>query len=338
MKNSIQPLCFCLTLLFSVLAHAVSQGEAKVENVVQESTIEKNTAEETAKVLDQSLHQKKLLTAPIALVEGPVVNLQHYKGVKPVYLKFWASWCQPCLKEMPHFQKAYQQYGKSVEFISINLGLNDTYADVQAVIKQHGLTMPLAIDEKGDLAEVFNFVGTPYHLLFDANMNLVYRGHEANESLDNKLALLASNKSIEPISSRVFIKNAAPLDLKALRDGKTAVLFTSTWCHWYLKETRPNAAKACDQAQKSFNKLARENPKINWLLVVSNLWTGEKDLAEYKKQYSIAEPVAIDQSNSTFLHFGVKNFPEWVFLDQGNVIYQSKAQLSKQHLNKFGDL
>ena len=276
-----------------------------------------------------------ILDIPIPLVDDTSVTLSQYKAVKPVYLKFWASWCQPCLKEMPHFQKMYEKYGESIEVISINLGLNDSIDDVQAVVKRYGLSMPLAIDKTGELADRFNFVGTPYHLLFDANLNLIHRGHEANDSLDQKLALLAAKNTVEPISSSFLSKNEKPLVLEELTKGNSVLFFTATWCHWYLRETKNDAAKACDQAQKEFNRFAQRYPELNWVVIASNLWTSEKDLDDYAKNYSVKTPIVIDRSNSTFLKFGVKNFPEWVFIKDGRVSERHVGVLGEVGLSNF---
>src|SRR5690554_5341021 len=57
----------------------------------------------------------ELLNAPIHLISGKSVSLAEYKGERPVYLKFWATWCQPCREQMPHFEHVQKKYGDEVE-------------------------------------------------------------------------------------------------------------------------------------------------------------------------------------------------------------------------------
>ncbi|WP_199823896.1 TlpA disulfide reductase family protein, partial [Labrenzia sp. OB1] len=110
---------------------------------------------------------QQLLTMPITLTTGEVVTLAQYQGKKPVYLKFWATWCKPCIEQMPHFEQISQQHSDNLAIIAINLGINDNLAAVQKMQQEFNLSMPMAIDKSGDLAQAFRLLGTPYHLLFD---------------------------------------------------------------------------------------------------------------------------------------------------------------------------
>lgn len=266
---------------------------------------------------------KDLSSLPIPLVGGKVVSLDKYKDVKPVYLKFWATWCQPCMKEMPHFQEVQDNYGDSIEIISINLGINDTIEDVNKVVSKFGLTMPLAIDEGGKLAQAFKFVGSPYHLLFDRNMNLVHRGHNANESLDNKLALLSNKKPINPVSPTVLNESEPELVIPKLNTGFSGIFFTATWCDWYLKDTRPEASENCSGSQEEFNKLVSMYPSVNWVLVVSRLWTAESDLMTYSRKYKVPVSGYVDLSNKMFMHYSISTFPTFVLLNNGVEAYRT---------------
>ncbi len=262
----------------------------------------------------------ELLHTPITLLSGEQVTLADFQGRQPVYLKFWATWCQPCLKEMPHFQHVEQQYGDAIKVISINLGLNDDEESVQAIIEQFGLTMAMAIDKSGDLAKAFHFIGTPYHLLFDKQMNLVHLGHQANESLDNKIALLSQQENVDLLASNELAENEVDLTLN-LDDGKThALLFTATWCDWYLKDSRPQVSKNCIAAQHNINALAQEYPKISWQTLVSRLWTGDKDLAGYQKKYKISHNANVDKSNYWFHRYQVNTLPELILIKNNRVI------------------
>ncbi|MFV0476550.1 MAG: redoxin domain-containing protein [Parahaliea sp.] len=266
-----------------------------------------------------------LLKAPIVLLSGDITRLADYEGKQPVYFKFWATWCKPCREQMPHFEHVQQQYGERIKVIGINLGLEDDLADVQAFMRKYKLTMPTAIDQDGDLAQKFRLIGTPYHLLFDQNMNLVHRGHEADESLDNKLALLASAGGVPSLGANVLAESEDDVVID-LNDGRThALFFTATWCDWYLADTRPEVSKACINAQNTVNTLYRTHQvqaesKSTWQGLVSRLWTADQDLADYRKKYKIEHPVAIDKSNRLFHRYGISELPQLLVIKNGEVI------------------
>ncbi|WP_448569491.1 redoxin domain-containing protein [Thalassotalea ganghwensis] len=263
------------------------------------------------------------LTVPISYPSGKVVKLADFKGKKPVYIKFWASWCVPCMKEMPHYQQAYEKLGDDIEFVSINLGINDGVEDINKVVEKFGLTMPVVIDNDGQLAQIFKFVGTPYHLLFDQQLNLVHRGHQANESLDNKMALVAGSEKVDNLSTAVFSESAPELTIANVDKVPTGLFFVATWCDWYLKDSRPKISQNCIDSQLAFNQLVKTYPKVNWVTVVSSLWTGEQDLKEYQKRFNTTNDGMIDQSNKTFVKYSVKDFPTLVLLDNGKEIYRT---------------
>ena len=266
----------------------------------------------------------ELLNAPIRLASGKTVSLAEYQGKRPVYLKFWATWCQPCRQQMPHFEHVQTEYGNKIEVIGINLGLNDDLDAVKNTIKEFGLTMPMAIDEGGNLAQKFRLIGTPYHLLFDKNMNLVHTGHEADSPLDNKLELVSRSQleKGEIIDSSVLVENEPDISID-VNDGKLHVLFfTATWCDWYLKDSRPLAAEACVTAQNTVNSVFQKSTGISWLGVINRLWTSDKDLAEYKIRYSIVHPIQIDKSNRLFHKYAIQDLPVLLIIKNDTVIAQ----------------
>ncbi|ARN73784.1 hypothetical protein BST96_06455 [Oceanicoccus sagamiensis] len=269
-----------------------------------------------------------VLQQPITLLTGETLTLAQYQGKQPLYLKFWASWCQPCRQQMPHFQEVQQRYGDKIAVLGINLAINDPLNTVQQTLTDYGLTMPTAMDSRGDLARAFRLQGTPYHLLLDRHGQLVHRGHEADQPLDNKLALLAQSETVAQLDASQLIETGPALTLP-IDNGKThALLFTATWCDWYLAETRPQHAQYCAEAQQHINRLAKANPHIRWQGIVSRLWTGEKDLAEYRKKFAVTLPLAIDQRNSWFYRYRVNQFPTLIVIQQGREVYRVSGDLS----------
>jgi len=264
----------------------------------------------------------KVLDIAVTTLDGKSITLNDYIGKKPVYLKFWATWCQDCIKQMPHLQESYETYGKDIEVLAVNIGINDSAEAIAATQKEFSLTVPIVVDKSGKLVQSFNLVGTPFHILMDMKGNVVFKGHEASAQLDKTLKLLsASNSKILP---KVEIeKLTTQPSLVSNTDKLTALLFTSTWCDWYLEESRPAIAKNCIAGQQQANVLYKQTPNLNWLGITSHLWTGDKELAEYKDKYQIDYPLAIDSNNQEFVRFKVKDFPTLILLQDGKEIFRT---------------
>ena len=80
---------------------------------------------------------------------GKEVSLSELRqGKKYVLIDFWASWCNPCRKEIPNLKKLYAQYsGKGFEIVSISI--DQKKADWKKALKEEGLTWPNFLDETG---------------------------------------------------------------------------------------------------------------------------------------------------------------------------------------------
>jgi len=275
---------------------------------------------------------EQLLTMPITLLSGEVVTLKELQGVKPLYLKFWATWCVPCQKQMPHFEQISQQYKSDLMVIAINLGLNDDLAAVRKTQETFGLSMHMAIDNNGDLAQAFRLKGTPYHLLFDQQMNLVHVGHKADSVLDNKIALISRQQPVDLLDSLAKSENSYEPKIKFNDDKIHALFFTATWCDWYLKDSRSAIAKQCITGQKTMNEFYQEFENIEWQGVISRLWTGEAELTNYVKKYQIGHPLAIDTTNRLFHSYTIKDLPRLVVIKNGEILLQTSDFSDKESL------
>ena len=69
--------------------------------------------------------------------EGRPVSLAKYQG-KVIVLDFWASWCAPCVAELPVFQDLHERYnGKGFEVVGVNL--SDQNPDIGAFLKEKNI-------------------------------------------------------------------------------------------------------------------------------------------------------------------------------------------------------
>ncbi|CAN5339636.1 hypothetical protein BH24ACT7_BH24ACT7_00210 [soil metagenome] len=102
--------------------------------------------------------------------DGEPGTLADFAG-RPLVLNFWASWCPPCLAEMPDFEEVHQQLKGEVAFLGLNL--QDDLAAAQRLADQTGVTYPLAADPEGAIFRRFGGIAMPTTVLIDADGEVV---------------------------------------------------------------------------------------------------------------------------------------------------------------------
>lgn len=97
--------------------------------------------------------------------KGNIVSLSDLKG-KVVFLNFWATWCPPCLAEMPSVNKLYQQFAADKNVVFIMVDADSNFAKAQAYMDKKKYKLPV-YTVASDIPEVI-FKGTlPTTLVFD---------------------------------------------------------------------------------------------------------------------------------------------------------------------------
>ena len=133
----------------------------------------------------QNLQATPPMTQPLTDEDGEVFTLDNLRG-RPLLINFWASWCAPCIAEMPSLQKAAEQLhpdGIDVLLISLDRG---GVKKALPVLRAHGVTTPrLGFDPKAALSREMGVSGLPTSFLLSADHKncLIYVGprewHEA---------------------------------------------------------------------------------------------------------------------------------------------------------------
>lgn len=102
--------------------------------------------------------------------DGTAATLSDYRG-RPLVVNFWASWCPPCVAEMPDFEAVHQQLGDQVAFLGVNL--TDDPAAGDALARRTGVTYDLARDPNGQLFEAMGGFSMPTTFLVSAEGRIV---------------------------------------------------------------------------------------------------------------------------------------------------------------------
>ncbi|WP_430409417.1 TlpA family protein disulfide reductase [Kordia sp.] len=108
--------------------------------------------------------------------KGGKTSLADLKG-KYVYIDVWATWCGPCIAEIPSLKKVEKQYhGKNIEFVSISIDTPKAYETWKKMVtdKDLGGTQLIADDakEKESFINLYKISSIPRFILIDPNGNV----------------------------------------------------------------------------------------------------------------------------------------------------------------------
>jgi cytochrome c biogenesis protein CcmG, thiol:disulfide interchange protein DsbE len=104
--------------------------------------------------------------------DGGPVDVTSYRGT-PLVVNFWATWCPPCVKEMPDFEEVWRAHEGRVAFLGVNS--QDREDAAVRFATDLGITYDMASDPAGDYFAAVSGYGWPTTLLVDAEGRIRYR-------------------------------------------------------------------------------------------------------------------------------------------------------------------
>jgi peroxiredoxin len=116
-------------------------------------------------------------------LDGSEVNLSDYSGDKVVLVNVWATWCPPCVVEMPAMQRLYESLdGEDFEILAVSvdapLGEVDVAGraggDLRAFSDELGLTFPILHNPSGDIQLLYQTTGVPESFVIGKD-GLIYK-------------------------------------------------------------------------------------------------------------------------------------------------------------------
>jgi len=134
--------------------------------------------------------------APVVTVrdlDGKAVDLGQYIGKKPVFLEFWATWCELCEELLPRVRAAKAAYGDQVEFLGVNVTINQSRDRVRQYLEQHQPPFRTLYDEEGTSTRAYEAPATSYVVIVDRSGKIAYTGSGGTQEFDAVLRRITQN-------------------------------------------------------------------------------------------------------------------------------------------------
>jgi peroxiredoxin len=102
-------------------------------------------------------------------VDGRTFRLSDHLGRDVIMLSFWATWCAPCLTEMPALEKLHQTYkDQGFTLVGVSMDGPETVANIRATLRRYGVTYPVVLDEETNVVARYNPTrDAPFAVLID---------------------------------------------------------------------------------------------------------------------------------------------------------------------------
>jgi peroxiredoxin len=138
--------------------------------------IQKPGLENPQPEVNQFKSQEGYLAPPFKLrnLKGNLEGLDDHSG-KVIVINFWATWCVPCVKEMPSFENLYRRFrSKGLTILAISLDKGDA-SKVQEFVDKHKLSFPVLLDTEGVAEKLYPSFTIPFTYVIDKQGRVVAR-------------------------------------------------------------------------------------------------------------------------------------------------------------------
>jgi len=145
------------------------EGVAALKTYLELNPSAENAGEVQAVIANADLAGERFAPAfSVTSTTGDPLSLEKLRG-KIVLLDFWATWCKPCLYEMPHVKKIWEKYGGD-NFVIIGVSLDSKLNALEEYLKREGITWPQFYDGGGwnnKVSRLYQVSSIPHTVLID---------------------------------------------------------------------------------------------------------------------------------------------------------------------------
>ncbi len=120
-------------------------------------------------------------------LKGDWFTLGDHLGKEVIYVTFWATWCVPCRREMPHLQRMADDFGdQGFLVVGVNTDPPATKSKIKPYLKRIKITYPTVLDPNSTVLDKYNPTRElPYAVLIDltGNVHEIFPGYRAGDEI-----------------------------------------------------------------------------------------------------------------------------------------------------------
>ena len=110
---------------------------------------------------------------------GEQVSLEDFKG-QVVMINFWATWCGPCRREMPHLEALHQRYS-NLGFTLLGINVEDDTRGVEKFLRETPVSFEVLYDPTNKVSALYDVIAMPSTVMVDreGNLRFMHHGYQA---------------------------------------------------------------------------------------------------------------------------------------------------------------
>ena len=136
------------------------------------TTVENDSSSKTTGSLREYTGQFRPQDFSLADLNGQEHSLERHRG-KVVLVNFWASWCPPCVHEMPSMSRLNDAF-RDRPFIILAINLGEKTEDIHGFLQQHPVNFPVLLDPEQELPRQWKVFAFPTSYLIDQQGRIRY--------------------------------------------------------------------------------------------------------------------------------------------------------------------
>ena len=165
-------------------------------------------------------------------LNGEALSLEQYRG-QVVLLDFWATWCPPCIAEIPNVKKTYEKY-KDQKFQIVGISLDRSKEPLEAYIEKEGLAWLHYWDNIGKVSNLYKVQTIPSTFLIDGE-GVIRKTNLPGHALEHAVAELVNENLTQPADIPINPPSDSPEGAQNTEPNVTEIIDAAIAAHGGLE-------------------------------------------------------------------------------------------------------